>query len=481
MQYPDRRQFRLLLLLLDLCALIAAFQLAIETRLGLNDLYDYQMTRSMIDLRVPPLGLILLLWIPLSAWLEVYRPRRAGLIGGLSQVVESVVAVASLTIIVTFFARNLGSDFSRSFVLFFAAYSLATLGASRVMLRVFLRLLQRKGHIQERIVIAGSGLGAKRLAEYLETSRPLGTTLCGVIQTTGGPAGGTLGNPVPILGHVDDIGALINTHRIDRVIALDSEVGLMDLERLAATCTRMGVAMHRLPAHVETLDASIRVHRLGRLNVVEVQGFEFTRSQTFMKRAFDLTLGSLFLVASTPVMAILALAIKSTSRGPILYVAPRVGKGGRHFPFYKFRSMIVDADTLRGTLESEGRDGHIFKVRDDPRLTHVGRFMRRFSLDELPQLLNVLKGDMSLVGPRPLPACDLDADGLSREHAFWARERTGVLPGITGLWQIEGRSDLDFEDMIHHDIAYVRTWSLRFDLRILLLTLPAILRRTGAY
>ena len=481
MQYPDLRQFRLFLLLLDLCALIAAFQLAIETRLGLNYLYEYQMTRSMIDLRVPPLGLILLLWIPLSAWLEVYRPRRAGLIGGLSQVVESVVAVASLTIIVTFFARNLGTDFSRSFVLFFAAYSLATLGASRLMLRIFLGLLQQKGYIQERIVIAGFGDGVKRLAEYLETSRPMGTTLCGVIQTTGGQAGATLGNPVPVLGHVDDIGALINTHRIDRVIALDSEVGLMDLERLAATCTRMRVALHRLPSQVETPGSSIRVHRLGRLSVVEVHGFEFTPMQTFAKRAFDIAVGSLLFFLSIPLMAVLAMFIKTTSRGPIIYVAPRVGKGGRHFPFYKFRSMIANADLQRGGLSEQGKDGHIFKLKDDPRLTTAGRFMRRFSLDELPQLLNVLKGDMSLVGPRPLPACDLEADGMSREHTFWASERSRILPGLTGLWQIEGRSELGFEEMIHYDIAYARTWSLRLDLRILLLTLPAVLRRRGAY
>lgn len=481
MQYPDRREFRLLLLLLDLCALIVAFQLAIETRLGLNTFYDFQMTRSMIDLRVPPPGLILLLWIPMSAWLELYRPRRAGLIGGAFQVVESVIAVAGLTIIVTFFVRGLGTDFSRSFVLFFTAYSLATLTASRIVLRAALGFFQKNEYIQERLAIAGSGEGAKRLVDYLETAQPLGTKLCGVIRTSDGPMSAALGNPVPVLGHIDDIGALINTHRIDRVVALESEVGHIDLERLAATCTRMGVALHRLPAHVETSGASIRVHRLGRLNVLEVHGFEFTATQAFAKRVFDLGAGSLLFLANVPLMTALACLIKLTSRGPVLYVAPRVGKGGRHFPFYKFRSMVADAETRRDALAHEGKDGHIFKIRNDPRLTPVGRLMRRFSLDELPQLLNVLKGDMSLVGPRPLPACDLEADGMSREHAFWAHERSRILPGITGLWQIEGRSDLGFEEMIHYDIAYARTWSLYLDLRILLLTLPAILRRRGAY
>ena len=175
---------------------------------------------------------------------------------------------------------------------------------------------------------------------------------------------------------------------------------------------------------------------------------------------FDLGAGSLLFLANVPLMTALACLIKLTSRGPVLYVAPRVGKGGRHFPFYKFRSMVADAETRRDALAHKGKDGHIFKIRNDPRLTPVGRFMRRFSLDELPQLLNVLKGDMSLVGPRPLPACDLEADGMSREHAFWAHERSRILPGITGLWQIEGRSDLGFEEMIRLDVAYARTWSI---------------------
>ncbi len=481
MQYPDRREFRRLLLLLDLCALIAAFQLAIETRLALNPLYEFQMTQAMIASRVPPLGLILLLWIPLSAWLEVYRPRRSGLVGSLGQVFESVVGVATLTIVVTFFIRNLGTDFSRTFVLYFAAYSLATLIGSRLCLRAVLVYFQRKGYVQERIAIVGAGDGADRLVRYLESSRPLGITLCGVILAGDDPVPGTLGNPVPVLGRLDAVGALINTHQIDRVIALDGEVNLMDLESLAAVCTRMGVALHRLPVQVEAQSPILRVHGLGQLSVYEVHGFEFTPAQAFAKRAFDLAVGSALLLFAAPLMASLAVLIRWTSPGPVLFVAPRVGKGGRHFRFYKFRSMVVDAEARRMELESAGRDGHIFKVRDDPRLTRIGRLMRRFSLDELPQLINVLKGDMSLVGPRPLPARDLEPDGLSREHACWARERTRVVPGITGLWQIDGRSDLGFEDMIRHDIAYARSWSLRLDLRILLLTLPAVLRGRGAY
>ena len=251
--------------------------------------------------------------------------------------------------------------------------------------------------------------------------------------------------------------------------------------RLAATCTRMGVTLNRLPMHTELQSLRVRLYEMGDLSLLEVRGLQFTPAQQFIKRLFDLTLGSAMLVAALPLLIALAVIIKLTSRGPVLYVAPRVGKGGRHFPFYKLRSMVMGADAMKRELVGRNEQGgHLFKIKDDPRRTSIGRFMRRYSLDELPQLLNVLKGDMSLVGPRPLPAGDLAPDGLSREHAFWAAERTRVPPGITGLWQVRGRSDLGFDDMIRHDINYAREWSVRQDLRILAQTLPAVMRGRGA-
>jgi len=482
MQYPDRRVFRLLLLLMDLCVLMAAFHYAVETRIALNRFYGFAMTREMAAYLVPPMGLILLLWIPMSGWLELYRPRRGRFLGAVRQVVESVISLAVLTIVVTFFFRHFGEGFSRSFVLFFSVYSLIGLVATRLALRIGLSACQKRGYAQERIVVAGEGADTKRLAEHLEATAPLGLRLCGVVTGAPGAGAGVLGNPVPVLGTIAEMGALINTHRLDRVIAVDGEIDRMGLQTLAATCARMGVALHRLPAHVELQATRLRVHQMGDLSLVEVHGIQFTPGQEIAKRVFDLVVGTAILVALSPLMTLLALLVKSTSRGPVLYVAPRVGKGGRHFPFYKFRTMVVDAEAKRAELLARNeKRGHLFKIKDDPRLTRIGRFMRRYSLDELPQLINVLKGDMSLVGPRPLPAADLDPDGMSREHAFWAKERTRVLPGITGLWQVRGRAELDFDEMIRHDVAYARTWSITQDIRIMLLTLPAVFRGRGAY
>ncbi len=482
MLYPDRRVFRLMLLLLDMLALVAAFFLALETRIALNDFYTYKMTYEVAVVRVPPLVLILLLWIPMSWWLALYRPRRGVLVGSAAQVVESVAAVGILTIVVTFFIRHLGPDFSRTFVIFFSAYSFMTLMAARGILWVALSVFHKKGYAQERVAVVGTGSEAKTLALHLESASRLGISLRGVIVAAPGGDGGTLGNPVPVIGALNEIGALINTHRLDRIIAVDSEIDRMGMQTLAATCTRMGVALHRMPANVEVQASRLRVHEIGELSLLEVRGLQFTPAQEFIKRVFDIVVGTGLLIVGAPLMAALSAIIKATSSGPVLYVAPRVGKGGRHFPFYKFRSMMADAESRKAELAARNeKDGHIFKIRDDPRLTPIGRFMRLYSLDELPQLINVLKGDMSLVGPRPLPAADLDLDGLSREHAFWARERTRVLPGITGLWQVRGRSNLGFDDMIRHDVSYARTWSVWQDIRILAETLPAVLRGRGAY
>ncbi len=482
MLHPDRRVFRLLLLLLDLGALLGAFHAAAATRLALNPWYPYQMTWMTASLLLPPLGLILLLWIPMSQWLELYRPRRGGVLRGtVTQVVESVAAVAILTIVVTFFVRNFGSAFSRSFVLFFAAYSLATLLLARLALWGLVRLCQKNGGAVERVAVVGWGADALELIHRFESVRAPGLRLSGVITTYPGAGRDVFGNPVPVLGSLDEVGALINTHHLDRIVAVPTEIGRVGLQQLASVCARMGVTLNRSPLHAELQGARLKVCEIGDISLLEVRALEFTRGQELLKRAFDMIAGTALLLALSPLLLALAAAVKLTSSGPILYISRRVGKGGRHFAFLKFRSMVKGAESLRADLAAVNEQcGHLFKIKDDPRLTPLGRFMRRFSLDELPQILNVLKGDMSLVGPRPLPAGDMDQDGLSREHAFWASERTRLLPGITGLWQVRGRSDLGFEEMIRLDVEYARTWSLLRDVVILLETAPAVIRGRGA-
>ena len=195
-----------------------------------------------------------------------------------------------------------------------------------------------------------------------------------------------------------------------------------------------------------------------------------------VKRGFDLVVSVLIVFLGLPLWLLIAAAIKLDSRGPVLFVDRRIGVGEREFGMLKFRTMVADAAGLQTELEQENEaEGALFKIRDDPRVTRVGRFLRRLSLDEVPQIVNVLKGEMSLVGPRPLPLRDY------RLLEDWHRARYAVLPGMTGLWQISGRSGLGFDDLVRLDFTYLENWSIWLDITIIARTIPAVVMRRGAY
>jgi exopolysaccharide biosynthesis polyprenyl glycosylphosphotransferase len=242
---------------------------------------------------------------------------------------------------------------------------------------------------------------------------------------------------------------------------------------------RMGVVINRVMPPPSTGRRLGLEQRFG-MPLLEIRPVAFTRRQELIKRAFDIMVAALALIVASPLLLTVALMIKLTSKGPVCYSALRVGKGGRYFSFIKFRSMYVGRSRTDLAASNE-KGGKLFKMKNDPRITPVGRFIRKYSLDELPQLINVLRGDMSLVGPRPLPAEDLDPDGQSREFAAWSDLRSRALPGISGLWQVKGRSDLSFEDMIELDTEYIRRWSLALDMRILLKTPVVVITGKGAY
>jgi lipopolysaccharide/colanic/teichoic acid biosynthesis glycosyltransferase len=201
------------------------------------------------------------------------------------------------------------------------------------------------------------------------------------------------------------------------------------------------------------------------------EGFDY-----IIKRTFDLIGAALLMIFLSPVLLVSALAVKLTSRGPVFYRSWRPGIGGETFACLKFRTMYVDADERQGELEKHNEaGGALFKIKADPRVTPAGRLLRRFSLDELPQLWNVLSGEMSLVGPRPLPQRDYD------RLEDWHRKRNLVLPGMTGLWQVSGRAELDFDDLVRLDFFYLENWSVSMDLSILVKTIPAVVRGRGAF
>jgi exopolysaccharide biosynthesis polyprenyl glycosylphosphotransferase len=239
-----------------------------------------------------------------------------------------------------------------------------------------------------------------------------------------------------------------------------------------------GILVHVIPIGLDTLFHNSKFWTMTNSPVVSFNPPTITGSDFWLKRTFDLTTAVLLLIVFAPIYAAIALLIKLDSPGPVFYRQTRVGLHGTYFKAWKFRTMVVNADQLQKQLEAQNemKDGILFKLKDDPRITRVGKILRQYSLDELPQLFNVLLGEMSLVGPRPLPVRDVEK--FSQHHYV----RHEVLPGITGLWQVSGRSNIDdFENVIHLDLAYIQNWSLGLDLRILLKTVKVVLQKTGAY
>ena len=282
------------------------------------------------------------------------------------------------------------------------------------------------------------------------------------------------------MGTTSELAEVINRESLDRIIVACDTLTEPEADYCGEVTRRMGVIVSQ-PIHTRDVPLQVRYQNEYGLHLIDLEAPPSTQWQDLLKRSIDIVLSLGLITMSAPLFLLIAILIRLTSDGPVLYRSRRVGRGGRHFTFWKFRTMHVRGPSRRELAKANERAGHLFKMRCDPRVTAAGRVLRRLSLDELPQLFNVLAGDMSLVGPRPLPAEDLDPDGMSREFAKWAWERSHVRPGITGLWQVRGRSEVPFNQMVELDLEYVRNWSLRADLSILLLTPIAVLSGRGAY
>ena len=284
-------------------------------------------------------------------------------------------------------------------------------------------------------------------------------------------------NGLRSLGRIDDMPAVLDAHRVQEVIIADPDFPQELAVELVDQCHRRGVTGADRAFHDGDPGPSRGVRAGGDGAAVRAAPAGVRRLRLRGQADVRLRrLALLLLILLSPFLLLIAIAVAVSSRGPVLYRSIRPGIGGESFACLKFRTMRSDADQLQADLESLNEaSGPLFKIRDDPRLTRVGRFLRRYSLDELPQLLNVLAGKMSLVGPRPLPQRDFD------QLDDWHKKRYLVLPGITGLWQVSGRSELDFDDLVRLDFLYLERWSVGLDLAILLKTVPAVISRRGAF
>jgi exopolysaccharide biosynthesis polyprenyl glycosylphosphotransferase len=473
----DRRFHNLLQLCLDLLSVKAIWVATIGVRILLNPLLNQHVRADNAGFWGPPIALALPLWLATSFRFRLYRaPDKITFWAIQLSAFENAFTLTMITAVVTFCSREFGELVSRLFVPVMLPIAFVALSLSRYLALWLTLMAQKRLETPRRTALVGSFAKSNQLLEKLGSSQT--NSYWGLIVPEDDLA--RVSNPlIPLLGTTRQLAELINTERLDRVIILNASLPRTEFEYCSQVIRRMGMPVScavESAAHPVYMD----VNTAYGLPFVELIPVQFTRQQEIVKRVFDVLLAAFLLVALSPLMLVIALLIKATSKGPVLYKAPRAGKGGRHFTFMKFRSMRVNSDRPAATVGNE-KNGHIFKMKNDPRVTRVGRFIRRYSLDELPQLINILRGEMSFVGPRPLPASDLGPDGMSQTFSVWSEARARVQPGLTGLWQVSGRSDLLFEDMVRLDLSYVQNWSLALDIKIMLDTPLLVLRGAGAY
>jgi exopolysaccharide biosynthesis polyprenyl glycosylphosphotransferase len=367
----------------------------------------------------------------------------------------------------------LSAPLSPRFPLACGALQLGALATLRLGVLVWLRWLRRSGRTERDVLIVGSGPRAAYVREVIERNDLLAMNVIGFVDD-GTPPGGLSVPPEQVSG-LGEMARLLRERVVDEVIVACPRSMLASIEGVVDVCAAAGVPITLLSDLFGDYLPTPRVRRFGSLPALCFAPVHHNAAKLACKRALDLVGSALGMALSLPLLGLAALAIKLDSPGPVLFRQVRCTLYGRPFRMLKLRTMYVDAeDRLRDLEHLNEMDGPVFKMRTDPRVTPVGRWLRRFSLDELPQFWNVLRGDLSLVGPRP-PVPSEVAD-----YKTFERRRLSMRPGITCLWQVSGRNQIGFEDWVRLDLEYIDTWSLVNDLRILLRTVPAVLRGTGA-
>ncbi|HUG64209.1 MAG TPA: sugar transferase [Gaiellaceae bacterium] len=335
---------------------------------------------------------------------------------------------------------------------------------------------RRQASYVQNVIIVGSGYVAKLLAEKIAKHSEYGLTVVGFVDRDDRA---TTNGRMSLLGTTDDLPRLVTQFGVQRVAIAFSTDSHDQTLRVIRSMQDTDVQIDIVPRMFEILGTNAQLHTIEGIPLVGLPRPRLSGSSQLLKRSLDVSASAAGVLVLSPLFLAVALSIKLDSRGPVFFRQVRMGAGDRTFRVYKFRTMVADAEERKSDVAHlnmhNGGDSRMFKVPDDPRVTRVGHLLRRWRIDELPQLLNVLSGSMSLVGPRPLI---LDED---QHVSSWARRRLDLKPGMTGLWQVLGASDIPFDEMTKLDYLYVTNWSLREDLRLILLTIPALTRARAAY
>ena len=459
----------------DVAVVVLAVALAQLIRFGELHNNGLQATLSYTGVSVVLAGL----WL---AFLAIFRTRSTRVIGnGAEEYRRIVSATFKLFGVIAIVSLLFKVDIARLYLAIALPVGLLGLLLSRWLWRKGVAVKRSKGKYQTSVLIVGSRKAAVSMAKQFERSPGAGYRVVGMCLPGYEPARDAVpleGYEIPVLGDEYGVIEAIEASGADTVAVTATEhLGTKGIRKMVWDLEKKDVDLVVAPGVVDVAGPRLVMRPVAGFPLIHVEKPQYNGAKRFSKTAFDFVFASAVLLLITPVLLIAAIAVKMTSRGPVFYKSERMGIDGKPFSMIKFRSMVQDADkhVERLLAQNESEGGVLFKMREDPRVTKVGKFMRRFSVDELPQFFNVLKREMSVVGPRP---------PLRREVETYdgeVRRRLLVKPGITGLWQVSGRSDLSWEETVRLDLSYVENWSMVGDILIIAKTVKAVARSDGAY
>ena len=464
------RKARVLFGLSDIILATLAFEAAYQTRAVLHLERTFYLT---VERKALVLGFALVAWVAIGLWLGVYEK----LDSGHPRVIlrDTARQCASGALCLVLFEYVLRLDLSRFFLGLFSAYAWVLLLMFRLTAGRLVGVIRREFAAPHYVMVVGTGERAIRMAEALEQSAEYGVRLRGFLseQSENAPAEIALG-ALYTVQPIGELPSILRQHVVDEIIFAVGSESLADLEEVFLLCDEEGVRTRVAVDFFPHVNSTVSLDRFGSTPLLTFTAAPYDEIRLLVKRLTDIAIAAAGMVALAPFVAVIAVLIRLTSPGPVIFRQVRCGLNGRRFLFYKFRSMCQNAEELRPALEHLNTRETVFKIPHDPRLTSIGRYLRKFSIDEWPQLWNVLRGDMSLVGPRPAVPSEVD------RYQRWQRRRLRMRPGLTCLWAIAGRDNVDFETWMRLDMQYIDNWSLALDWKILLRTIPHVLMGHGA-
>ena len=472
-----RRWLLLSLVLSDIVLINLAFAIGYWIRYELQWIRVVDEANYVPYLEYLPISLLLTVVLIVAYWLDgVYEfPRGRSWLNEVYRIIRGTTTGVIIMVVGLFFYR----PYFYSRLIFIYAFVLIVffLGFGRLLKNVALVQMRERGIGVRRVVIVGAGEIGRMVMRTIVAQPQLGYQILGFIDDDPEKSNSEIGR-FKGLGTIENLRNLIQAEdsNIEEVIITLPWMYHRKIVNIMAQCERQNVAARLVPDLFQMSLSRVEIEDLNGIPMIGIREITFSRWGLIVKRAIDTIASAIALIILAPLLGLIALAILLDSPGPVLFRQTRVGKDGKTFTLHKFRSMRVGAEQEQEQLaEKNEATGPLFKMREDPRLTRVGKILRRFSLDELPQLHNVLRGEMSLVGPRPPLPKEVD------EYQEWHKKRLEIAPGLTGLWQVSGRSDLTFDEMVLLDIYYIENWSPALDTIITLRTIPRVIFGDGAY